>query len=700
MASSFDFGGGGFSLRPPPPSAYRGEPHPDHNSKQQQQLSHVSSHSGGGVGGGGGGASSSSSLIQQQSQQQQHKNSSGAPVAASPFGGGGGGGGMDSYLRTLDAIATSCAHTHQLAKTRRKEADKMLKGMDQGTLTMANNANVPRNSNDAAERMNRRAEVNSLKVVEDRLNTIQKHLDALRNSCTHAPTHETFHERATAMKAIEAERGMLVDHVHAYARLPRADYNLVRMVEAFATSAEEQQQHHLGGGGGHHHQQQQQQQKIHHRIASPPAPEMMMEPPPTEIVKGRARQAIRQLRVARKYSQEMRQQRNSWDTASYEMEKYADAEVALMTSIMSPKMRDSEIKADALRRSGESYDELQHRTRQPLPTRRTSWDASLSPFASTKDKILAIRERRAYPHADAPDGARSGRVSRSNTSDSQNSFLRSAEHLKWKGDGNSGSGSDADSIRDSRTVYTSTDDYPVASTKIDTFTESAKKLFQPRVEDANEVSNPSPFRQWIIRDKASDLSRPWDNSKSADAVARRASLRDLSGKCDAADCVPKHPGRFSLLSRFLSGTRRTVVNCALLPFKAVSAVAHVGAMAITHPVRAVVSAVSSPQMQQLAAPIAVLTYASMKRDDIAVCAAAVGRALKSQMGGDSVKHNNHHHSHRHHRHRHYQTTKNMAPPALCLPEPPSPPPYRRRADGLQQPLAKRPPAPLVYEAMG
>ena len=93
-----------------------------------------------------------------------------------------------------------------------------------------------------------------------------------------------------------------------------------------------------------------------------------MEPPPTEIVKGRARQAIRQLRVARKYSQEMRQQRNSWDTASYEMEKYADAEVALMTSIMSPKMRDSEIKADALRRSGESYDELQHRTRQPLPT--------------------------------------------------------------------------------------------------------------------------------------------------------------------------------------------------------------------------------------------------------------------------------------------------------------------------------------------
>ena len=91
---------------------------------------------------------------------------------------------MDSYLRTLDAIATSCAHTHQLAKTRRKEADKMLKGMDQGTLTMANNANVPRNSNDAAERMNRRAEVNSLKVVEDRLNTIQKHLDALGNSCT------------------------------------------------------------------------------------------------------------------------------------------------------------------------------------------------------------------------------------------------------------------------------------------------------------------------------------------------------------------------------------------------------------------------------------------------------------------------------------------------------------------------------------
>ena len=192
----------------------------------------------------------------------------------------------------------------------------MLKGMDQGTLTMANNANVPRNSNDAAERMNRRAEVNSLKVVEDRLSTIQTHLDALRNSCTHAPTHETFHERATAMKAIEAERGMLVDHVHAYARLPRADYNLVRMVEAFATSAEEQQQHHVGGGGGHHHQQQQ-QQKIHHRIASPPAPEMMMEPPPTEIVKGRARQAIRQLRVARKYSQEMRQQRNSWDTASY-----------------------------------------------------------------------------------------------------------------------------------------------------------------------------------------------------------------------------------------------------------------------------------------------------------------------------------------------------------------------------------------------
>ena len=385
----------------------------------------------------------------------------------------------------------------------------------------------------------------------------------------------------------------------------------------------------------------------------------------------RAREAIRQIRearggvtrVVREQTAEMREHKRREWTAAFSPEYAADAEVALISALTSPVVspRDvrgggkaplmhaqqqqvrnaqdqpfsrppsDEMRSSVVRGSAGSGDS-DGKGSYALPSRRSSWDAgmSLSP-TSTRDKILRIRERRAYGVSRVTDSTeqqivhRNANVSRSNTADSQNSFLRPADALAtWNDAGDGGTISPHE--------WNDADIAPAPAGPADedgggTFTASAKKLFRSEHAYPDRGTGLSPFRQWLGK-------RPWDDAPTPTMPTRKQEEPYDGGEKNKNNnqtvaAVLRKPSL--LLARWVGapivaagqavgGAGRAVANVA-------GSIAKMGVHALAYPPRAIVRAVSTPRVQQAAVTLAVATYAVMQRDSIAAIAEMTRKSI-------------------------------------------------------------------------